>query len=703
MKFTYNWLKDFVEIKITPEELAHKLTMAGLEVTSLKAESGDFVFEAEVTSNRPDWLSIIGIAHEVAALTGRRLKKQQPQGLKAAKSGQKPVSIRIEDKKDCPLYTAKIIREAMVGPSPDWLRKRLELIGCRSINNVVDITNYILFTYGEPLHAFDLDKIVLQFYSSKALQLGKESRGPLEILVRRAEEKEEIVTIDGVKRVLDKDILLIASRTKEPKNQRTIEQSMPVAIAGVMGGKDTEVTAATKNILLEAAIFNPVTVRRSRQRSGLSTDSSYRFERGVDTDTVLAASSAAAGLILKLCGGKLALARSAGMSLQKKRGIDLDTCRLNGALGAKIPSLKIRKILESLGFKVKAKGKDSFSVTVPSQRQDVLSEIDLVEEVARIYGFENIPTSDPALAAQLKDNRTRDLVAQVRETLAGLGLNEAITYSLVDRESLAGFSGETTLEILNPLSQDQEVLRPTLALSLAKAISFNLNQKQEYVNLFEVANLFLSASGKPREELYLGIALCGTRELFLEQGLVREEAGLLHLKGIIETLFCRLGVKGHSFKAGRGPAALDIYVGDKHIGRMLKLPADLKARLDIKNKEAFLLEISLERLFGFAPTEKRLTPLPKYPGITRDISFILKEDIAVEEVLGAVRDQAKPLLAQVRIADYYKGKQIPGGFRGLTLSCIYRSPERTLTEAEVAPLQAAISALLTERFGARIR
>lgn len=680
MKFTYNWLKDFVEIKISAEELAQKLTMAGLEVTSLEVRNGDFVFEAEVTSNRPDWLSIIGIAHEVAALTGKKLKK--PSRVNSRLSivhrpstiDYRPIAIKIEDKKDCPLYTAKVIRDVRVGPSPEWLKIRLELIGCRSINNVVDITNYILFTFGEPLHAFDLDKL-----------------SPGEIIVRRPKAGEKLTTIDMQERNLLPETLLIADKQK------------PVAVAGVMGGKDTEVTEATRNILLEAAIFDPVIIRRSRQRLGLQTDSSYRFERGVDSDTVAAASSAVAGLILELCGGKLISAHSAGVAMQKKTSISLDAARLNEILGSGIASSRIIKILESLGFKVKTKSKGTFTVIVPRQRQDVLSEIDLVEEVARIYGYEHIPKSEPALTAKLKENSARDLVGQVKNILVGLGLNEVITYSLVDHDLLTGFSGHEPLAILNPLSKDQEVLRPTLISSLAKSVSFNLNQKQEYVNLFEVASLFLNESGKPKEELYLGIALCGTRSLFLEQGLVKEEAGFLHLKGILEALFGRFGIKDYGFTAKEDPATINLYVQQENIGRMLKLSEALKERLDIKNKEVFLLELSLEKLFRFSVPEKKFTPLPKYPGITRDISFILKEDTAVEEVLVAVRNQGQPLLSEVRIADYYKGKQIPASFRGLTLSCIYRSPERTLTEAEVNPVQGEISALLSERFGAKIR
>ena len=277
MKVTYNWLKDFVEIKISPEKLAEKLTMAGLEVTALEKKGGDFVFEIEVTSNRPDWLSVIGIAREVAAITGKKMKSVQTKKLQPAERSPQPLLVKIEDKNDCSLYIAKIIKGVKIGPSPQWLKERLELIGCRSINNIVDIANYVLFEYGQPLHAFDLDKL----------------NGDL-ISVRRAKKDEKLVTIDGIERNLCPEILVIA------------DLHAPVALAGIMGGKETEVSGATKNILLEAAVFNPVLVRRGRQKLGLQSDSAYRFERGVDSCGTQAASSRAAELIQKLCGGKLA-------------------------------------------------------------------------------------------------------------------------------------------------------------------------------------------------------------------------------------------------------------------------------------------------------------------------------------------------------------------------------------------------------------
>jgi phenylalanyl-tRNA synthetase beta chain len=291
MKVTYQWLKDFVEIKILPQALAEKLTMAGLEVTSLEEKHGDSVFEIEITSNRPDWLSVIGVAREVAAITNKKMKLPKLKSLRpSAKSGQ--FSLTVEDKKDCPLYSAKIIRGVKVAPSPDWLKKRLELVGCRSVNNVVDITNYILFEYGEPLHAFDLDKL---------------NNGA--IIVRRAKHTEKITTIDAGQRALNPNLLVIADKEK------------PVAIAGIMGGRDTEVTEGTKNILLEAAIFNPVLIRRARQALGLTSESAYRFERGVSPGIVEEAAARAVELIQSSAQANLLWQRVQPCLRQKEKAL----------------------------------------------------------------------------------------------------------------------------------------------------------------------------------------------------------------------------------------------------------------------------------------------------------------------------------------------------------------------------------------------
>jgi len=684
MKVTYNWLKDFVDIRISPRVLADKLTMAGLEVTSLEENAGDFIFEMEVTSNRPDCLSVLGIAREVAAITGKKLKllhaarcTLHAKSVEREAWSMKPFGIKIEDKKGCPLYTAKIIKDIKVGPSPSWLMKRLEPIGCRSVNNIVDITNYILFERGEPLHAFDLDKI----------------KGN-SIFVRRAKPGEKITTIDAEQRMLNPDILVIA------------DEERPVAVAGVMGSKDTEVTEATKNILLEAAVFNPIIVRRGRRNLGIQSESSYRFERGVNLEIVDNASWQAAELIQESAGGSCVFAKSSGATKTKRKSIVLRLSSANKTLGINIPASKIKKILNSLEFKTKIKTKNHFAVGVPRHRPDVTSEIDLIEEIARIYGYENVPQTQPTVEPQVNVGEPRDLVSLIKNILVGLGLNEVITYSLMDKDLLRDFrmyQGSQVIEILNPLSKEQEILRPGLIPGLVACVAYNLNQKQDYINIFEVAKVFSRSIASTHEELRLGIALCGIKSLLLEQGFIKDPVGLLHLKGVLEALFARLGVRDYNFNAKDNTSAITVYTGGEKIGLMAKLEKSVLDKRDIKNKDVFALELSLDRLLFFINLNKKFSHLPIYPGISRDISLILKEEISVGDILKAIKEEGQPLLKQAAVVDYYKGKQIPPGFKGLTLSCLYRSDERTLTEAEINPVHSLICNLLAERFGSQIR
>ena len=337
MKVTYRWLKDFINLKTPPQELAEQLTRAGLEVVALEKVEGDFVLEIEITSNRPDWLSVLGVAREVSALTGLKLKTANFQEPKIKTKELWPIKISVSNKQDCPFYSARIISDLSVGPSPEWLKKRLEFLGCRSVNNIVDITNYVLFELGQPLHAFDLDKL-----SQK------------EIRVRRANADEKIITIDDQTRLLGPEILVIA------------DTHNPIAIAGIMGGKETEVTLKTRNILLESAVFNPVLVRRAKQKLGLQSESAYRFERGVNLEAVRSASLAAQELILKLASGKPSGFSSLGVSKIIHPVINLDVAYLNKLLGTAIPLLKVKQILNRLDLQEKTKTRNILTVKVPS-------------------------------------------------------------------------------------------------------------------------------------------------------------------------------------------------------------------------------------------------------------------------------------------------------------------------------------------------
>jgi phenylalanyl-tRNA synthetase beta chain len=678
MKVTHDWLKDFVDIKITPQALAHKLTMAGIEVTSLQGVGNDFVYEIEITSNRPDWLSVVGIAREVAAITGKRLKWSPVPSPQSRVKDKRQLNINIEDKKDCPLYTARVIRGVKVGPSPDWLKRRLELVGLRSVNNVVDITNYILLEYGEPLHAFDLDKLIGD-----------------SILVRRAKQNEKIITIDGIQRALDIKTLVIA------------DQNRAVALAGVMGGKDTEVSEQTKNVLLEAAIFNPIIIRRGRQALGLQSESAYRFERGIDREVVEKASGRASQLIEELASGECILIKSLGLSKPAKKTLNLDLLTVNKTLGVNIPCAKVKQIMDHLGFQAKQKRKNVFAVTVPSFRQDVGSEIDMIEEIARVYGYENIPMTLPAIKAYVTPREAKDSISFIKNMLIGLGLNEVMTYSLIDKGLLRDFGlevGPEIVEILNPLSKEQETLRPTLMPSLARCVAFNLNQKQEYINIFEIANVFSARGLETQEQLSLGFAFCGSRPFWTNRGRIQDGAGFLHLKGVIENLFLRLGVKTEEFNiAEKNSFEFCVSIGGVGVGVLRKLEEAILDKLGIKNKDVFAAEINLDKLINLVKLDKKFSPLPKFPGVTRDISLVLKEGVPAEQVLRIARQKGEKLLQGVAVTDYYKGKQIEKAFKGLTVSCYYCSPERTLTEEEINPIHAGIVGALEEELSAKIR
>lgn len=685
MKFTLNWLKDFVEITLTAEQLAEKLTLAGLEVTSLEKKDGDFVFEIEVTSNRPDWLSIIGIAREVAAITNAKRKTQnaKPKNKNQNINKEKPDSlkIQIENKKDCPLYTAKIIRDVKVGPSPEWLAQRLELVGCRSVNNVVDITNYILFTFGEPLHAFDLDAL----------------KGNT-IIVRRAKNKEKITTIDADIKELNENILVIA------------DCDNPVAVAGVMGGKLTEVTEKTRNILLEVAVFDPVLIRRGRRALGLQSESSYRFERGIDLGIVEPASCAAAALLQDICAGSCVLAKASSRLKAKPKSITLDAGDTKRFLGVDIAATKIKSILSSLGFALKLKSQKRFSVGVPSHRPDVAAAVDLLEELARIYGFAKIPNTLPAVKPRIPEFQERDAILLVKNILVGLGLQEVVTYSMIDRRMLEGFGsdGQEAIAIANPLSSEQEILRPMLMPSLARVVAYNLQQKAPYISIFEIAKIYRQPS---KESYSLGISLCGSRSLWFgpESPHIHEQAGFLHLKGILEVLFRRLGLqsKGEAcyLSPAHQPEEYSVQVENKTlaVGVLKKLSREILDRLDIKHREVFLAEIDLTKILPRMQRVRSIQSPARYPGITRDISLSLPQEITFERISEEITSNGGALLQDVAMTDYYTGKHIPAGQKGLTVSCLYASAERTLTDAEVSAIHAQVTKALQEKLGATIR
>ncbi len=691
---------------MAPQALADKLTMAGLEVTSLEEKEGDSVFELEITSNRPDWLSLIGVAREVGAISGHRLKAIG-HSLKARKLSPityhlAPLSIKIENREDCPLYTATIIEGVKVVASPEWMQKRLRAIGLRPINNIVDITNYVLYETGQPLHAFDLDKLRPQT---------RDHRPETEIVVRRATDGEEIVTIDDIKRKLDREILVIA------------DADGPIAAAGIIGGKDTEVSEETKNILLESAGFSPTLVRRGARKLGVSTDSAYRFERKVDPQGVTLAAQRAVELITKLAGGKISYkCQSVKVSKCQDKKITLSITKTEKLLGVKIPAAKIRQILLSLGFKSITYNSKLITVQTPSFRQDVSLEEDLIEEIARIYGYEKIPATLPYilpqsinplklkhLAGQSPDAR---LTHQMRNILIASGFSEVINYSLNPLDALkknktAGLIKPLGIE--NPLSKEQEILRPDLFFGLLNNIAYNINRKNNRLKIFELGRVF--TTGKDNyfsEKLALGLAVCGRLHLDW-QSIDKREAGLFDLKGCLEQVFSKLGIGQVGFVAGKFPlfrpgASFAVRLDNKEIGLIGEVDNFILDNYDIKQKNIFAAQVYLQDLAPYCNFKKKFEPYSPYPSSRRDISLLVKKDIPYGLIKEAINScPQEGISCEAVLLEQYSGKQVPEGFQNLLISLEYSSFSRTLKDRDIDAIHREIIDKFTRDLGAKIR
>lgn len=669
MKISYNWLLEYVDVKNSARAVAQWLTMAGLEVTSLEEKGKDSILELEVTTNRPDWLSVLGVAREVSAITGKRIKMPVVGNLTQAVRD-KEIKVEVHDKLLCPRYTARIIDGVRVEPSPDWLRDRLQNIGVRPVNNIVDITNFVLFEMGQPLHAFDYDKLAGQ-----------------KVIVRRAQKGEAITTIDGVKRELDADMLVIA------------DEKGPVAVAGVMGGLDTEVSLSTKTILLESACFDPISVRRAQKKLWLSSDSSYRFERGVDLEGVLFASNRAAGLTADIAKGKIGPLKDIGTKVAKQNMVKVSIPRTNRILGTSLSPVAAKKILTGLGLKVGA-AQEELTVSAPSFRRDLKREEDLIEEIARIYGYDKIPTTIPKTVGHLGlKEPARKIQEAARAVLTGQGLDEIVTYSLVDKKDLenAGLLKSDTVFIKNPLSSQQEAMRPSLIPGALNAARFNINRKIEDFGIFELSNVYLKAKeDEYKEETDISILrLCPT-------------ANFLEMKGIAETLLERLGIHGCEFIADGSETVFyngrsaKILVQGLEAGLIGEVKRQVLEKFDIK-KDIFLCEIKLGRLYDLVNKDRRFSGLPKFTSSKRDISLVAEKRASIKELTDAAREAAGDILKGISLIDEYYGEQIPKGKRGLTFSLEYCSADKQLTDDDIEQAHSRAKKALVEKFGAIIR
>lgn len=675
MKLSLNWLRDYVDHGAKADELAHKLTMAGMEIESVEKVNGDTVFELEITPNRADCLSTIGLAREVSAVFDKPLKEPKVTGPRIPR---RKVPITIVDKADCPFYMGTLIEGVTVGASGAHIQKRLSSVGIRPISNLVDITNFCLMEYGQPLHVFDFDK----------LEGGR-------IEVRRARKGEKILTLDGVERELDPSILVIADAAR------------PVAIAGIMGGKDTEVTVSTRNVLLESAHFDPILIRRASRKLGLSSDSAYRFERGIDPAGVAKTAERALQIILESAGGSPAGEGKAGSAAVKKgKAVPLTVADVSHAIGMDLTPAKVKKIFKKLNFTLED-GARGWKVTPPTSRRDIKAPVDLVEEVARVIGYDNIPEAMPVIRQNsVTSSVQRARRNRLRELMLAMGFDEMVSFNLINRDDLtrAGWSSEQTAAIINPLSQDQEILQPSTLPSLMQIVRTNVNRDQRDLRLFELSKVYDARGG---EHEVLSLIMSGQRRRDWREA-QPSSVDFYDLKGVIVQALGRCGVndlrftllKDGVYQPNHGG---EVYFGKRVLGGLGAVRKDILQNFGIKNIDIYHAQIAVPYDGMRDDADRRFSSLSAFPAVTRDISLAVEQGIPYRDIVDVIRAEGGELLRQVTFAEEYLGEKIPAGQRGLVFSLLYQSDQRTLTEDEVNAVHQAVLAKITARFPATIR
>lgn len=690
MKILVSWLREFVDVTAPPEELGWALSMRGFELASVepvtKSDRGsdpmsksvigsdpgtkysDAVLDFEITANRPDCLSVLGLAREAATAYSLPLRppvlKQLPQ------TGSTDVAVHLEAPDLCPRYAAAVV-DVAVGASPAWLANRLHAAGVRPINNVVDITNYVLLELGQPMHAFDLARLA-----------GRELR------IRRAKKGERIKTLDGVDRALDSDMLVIADAEK------------PQAVAGVMGGGLSEVSSSTKTIVLESACFNPKSVRLTSKRLGLKTEASARFERGSDIQAPVAGIERFVALLEESGAGRVR-----GPVIDKyptaadPRTLTLRRVRIERVLGQAVSDAHVERILKGLGFDIR-RGDQGWDVSVPTFRVDVSREVDLVEEIGRHYGYDKLPTTFPALVTLTPPPDPRiERDRLLRRVLLAAGCSEAVTFSFIDAAVARQFADASAIvPIGNPLSAQFSVLRPSLLPGLLAAVAHNRHRQRADVRLFEIG-ASVTRQGEVRRA---AVAWTGDTSSSHWSG-ARRNVDFFDVKGLVEriaeALQMDLAFDGASVPSHlvRGRSAV-VKTGDSAVGRVGMLtPAIVSAAELAGNEDVYVVELDLDALAAArSATHLTVKPLPRYPSISRDISIIIDDALPAETVRGTIGAVAPGTLVSVREFDRYQGKGVPEGRVSLSLRLTFRSPDRTLTDVEVdAAMKTILAALKT--------
>src|SRR5579862_2740657 len=689
MKVLYNWLKEFVDIAAAPEDLRTRLSLSGTAIEALEQTAAGPMLDAELTSNRADCLGHYGIAREAAVLYGLPLKPIDPRLKESGEQASAATRVQIDSPELCGRYTARVLRGVKVGPSPDWLRQRLEALGQTSINNIVDATNYAMLELGHPMHAFDMDLLSEQ-----------------RIVVRRARPGEKMRTLDGIERTLSTEMCVIADAARA------------VAIAGVMGGADTEIRSTSRNILLESAWFDPVSIRRTSKSLGLRTEASMRFERGADLEMAETASRRCAELIQQLAGGEI-LAGVVDVYPGRAAAprIALTRAEFLRVMGADVPDAEIEAILSGLGFAPSRSGAAVWNCVRPSWRGDVTREADLIEEVARIYGVDKFPSRLPPAklpAARLESAEADD---RLREILIGLGYQEIIAIPIVDEPSDALFrpAAATPARIANPLAEDASVMRSTGAVSMARTLEWNLNHGQRNVRLFEFGKSYGWNGTQPVESR---IVTLGASGLAREKGVAETDRAYVFadLKGDLDQIGHLAG--GISWTAGgpgwfhaahAGTISLRTDGAAERPRNPIGHAGQLARRVSEKFKlrqDAYIAELELEPLctgYKSARAALRYKSLSRFPAVERDFSLVLLDGTTFASIEETIRALGIAEVSSIDAVDLFRGKNVPEGKFALLVRVRFESLQATLTEAQLTDFSSRIIAALEQKLGATLR